>query len=84
MDLFTNENLLKLLPTIDSDITFRRIIIKLTSTENLDIKQIGIEIDKFLLPRLWWYVSKEPYAWSDEIHKKHLTGLFFYLIVNIE
>ena len=74
MESFTYENLLKLLPTIDSDITFRRILIKLTSTENVDFKQLGIEIDKFLLSRLWWYVSKEPYAWSEEVHKKHLTG----------
>jgi len=80
MDNFTVGHLLSIIPTIDSDLSFRRIIIKI-SDPSLNYKEVGKEIDNFLMHRLWWYVSKEPYEWSDESHSKHLYGHVKHVIV---
>jgi len=70
---FTSDALTQLVPTVDSDLSIRRIHIKLTTPVQLiDYNQLGNEIDRFLLTRPWWYVSKEPYAWHDHSHTSNL------------
>ena len=70
---FTSDALTQLVPTIDSDLSIRRIHIKLTTPMQLiDYDQLGNEIDRFLLMRPWWYVSKEPYAWHGHTHSSNV------------
>ena len=70
---FTSDALTQLVPTVDSDLSIRRIHIKLTTPMQLiDYDQLGNEIDRFLLTRPWWYVSKEPYAWHEHPHTSNL------------
>jgi len=38
----------------------------------IDYDQLGNEIDRFLLTRPWWYVSKEPYAWHEHTHSSNV------------
>ena len=63
-DPFSMEEIFAALPAIDGDINVRRIAIQLKSTEKVDVSALGEQIDNFLKARLWWYVTKEPYAWT--------------------
>ena len=72
MSMFTSDALTQLVPTVDSDLSIRRIHIKLTTPMQLiDYDQLGNEIDRFLLTRPWWYVSKEPYAWHEHRNRSN-------------
>ena len=74
MSNFTLESLLNKVPTIDSDIKFRRILIKL-QFETMDsgmFARLGLQIDMFLLTRPWWYITKEPYEWNQDTHGNHI------------
>jgi len=65
---FSTEELLSVIPMIDADNSIRRIEVRISS-EEIDIDVVGREIDKFLTPRPWWYVTKEPYSWNKHTHR---------------
>ena len=69
VEVFSVFKLTELVPTIDSDLSLRRIVIRITN-ETTDTNAIGKEIDAFLTPRLWWYVQKETYDWNK--HSRHI------------
>jgi len=65
--------LLEIVPTIDSDVSIRRISIRLaTATHLIDFERLGNNIDDFLVTRPWWYVSKEPYVWNHVTHQNQV------------
>jgi hypothetical protein len=68
LDTFSQQALLQLVPTVDSDQTIRRIVIKMDKGA-LDVDAISSEIDEFLTERLWWYAHKEPYHWNKQSHR---------------
>lgn len=68
LDTFTEEKLLQLVPTMDSDQSIRRVIIKMND-DTIDVERVAAEIDKFLTERLWWYAHKEPYNWNRHSHR---------------
>jgi len=55
---FSSEHLA--LDRLDLNISIRRISIYISSEATVNNSQLGIEIDFFLTPRLWWYVVDEP------------------------
>lgn len=63
---FTSGNLLAEFPSVDGDFSVRRIVVKLRESQNPD--DVGREIDKFLVDKLWWYVVKEPFHWNKHTH----------------
>lgn len=68
MEKFTSANLMELLPTVDTDLTIRRIVIKIEA-ESVNVTEVGKEIDAFLTERLWWYAHKEPFHWNKHSHR---------------
>lgn len=54
----------EVLPTIESDQSVRRIVIKFNSSAQLSVEEVGSRTDNFLKSHMWWYVTKEPYIWS--------------------
>lgn len=72
MDAFSQKQLLELVPTIDTDQTIRRIVVKMNK-EVVDFDAISHEIDEFLTERLWWYAHKEPFRWNK--HSHHIVVL---------
>lgn len=48
------------LDLLDLNISIRRISIYVSSAAAMNNSQLGIEIDLFLTPRIWWYVVDEP------------------------
>jgi len=69
MGNFSSASLIALAPTVDMDVSIRRISIKLIAAiHSLDFEYIGNEIDDFLVTRPWWYVLKEPYNWNQNSH----------------
>ena len=67
-NVFSHKELMELVPTIDSDTSIRRIVVKM-DIETVDIDAVAKEIDDFLTRRLWWYAHKEPFHWNKHSHK---------------
>jgi len=57
---FSPELHFEALEHLDLNISIRRISIYLSSTVAVNYSQLGVEIDFFLTPRMWWYVVDEP------------------------
>ena len=57
----------KLAETVEDD-SIRRVNITITdkSVSRNDIAVIGHELDKFLTPRPWWQVVREPHPWQEQ------------------
>jgi hypothetical protein len=68
LNTFTYDDLLNVLPQVDTDFSIRRIVVKILQVD-IETDTIGKEIDKFLTSRLWWYVTKEPFHWNKHMHR---------------
>ena len=58
---------MKELAQLAEDVTIRRITITIDDLQSDQVESVGHELDKFLTPRPWWYVVKEPHVWQENI-----------------
>lgn len=79
---YSNEEFLSELENIDKNIGVRRLHINILEKEEYLNSQIGLTIDKFLTPRLWWSILKENYYGKHGHHETHIFLLRYH--VNFE